>query len=573
MAAGKDKAKRNKAALRRRFIRVQLSKAGLGALLGGAYGLLFGIPDLLDSIAIGALLSPGLLALAALLRAPLPVLETAAQVFLAATIAYLVLITGGAASPLLLWLVLVPAEAALSGGKWPVVYATIAAAAAVLCIGVTEYLNLVPASRLLVAGWQFYVGSAFIAVIQAALIASAAQDRQRRADEAAAAGTTMYRFLANNAMDLITLHGSDGRIRYASPAARSLLGRDPESLVGEAPAMLVHGDDVKPMHYAFVRASYFGQDAEAEVRLKCADGGFVWTEIRCRPAGRGIGQQSEIVAVTRDISERKAQEHALIQARDAADQANRAKSGFLANMSHELRTPLNAIIGFSEVMTHEMFGPLGGPKYREYAGLIHESGEHLLELINGVLDMSKIEAGKFQVSEDLFDLNKVATQAMRFVKLQADRKGLVLRAAIAEDCANIFADERAIKQILINLLTNAVKFTPRGGEVKVSAARDGRVVQLAVRDTGVGISEEDLQRLGRPFEQADGMQVKRQEGTGLGLALIKALTAAHGGRLSIESKPGRGTVVCITLPHAAADAHGRAEEAASPPAVSLKGAA
>ena len=573
MAAGKDKAERKNAASRRRFIRVQLGKAALGAVLGGAYGVLFGMPDLLDSIAIGALLSPVLLAFAALLRAPLAVLETAAQVFLAATIAYLVLITGGAASPLLLWLVLVPAEAALSGGKWPVIYATIATAAAVVCIGAVEYLNMVPASRLLIAGWQFYVGSAFIAVVQAALIASAAQDRQRRADEAAAAGTTMYRFLANNAMDLITLHGADGRIRYASPAARSLLGREPESLVGEAPAMLVHGDDVKPMHYAFVRASYFGQDAEAEVRLKCADGGFVWTEIRCRPAGRGIGQQSEIVAVTRDISERKAQEYALIKARDEADQANRAKSGFLANMSHELRTPLNAIIGFSEVMTHEMFGPLGGPKYREYAGLIHESGEHLLELINGVLDMSKIEAGKFQVSEELFDLNKVAAQAMRFVKLQADRKGLVLKTALDEDCATIFGDERAMKQILINLLTNSVKFTPRGGEVKLSAARDGSVVQIAVRDTGVGISEDDLQRLGRPFEQVDGIQVKRQEGTGLGLALIKALTAAHRGRVSIESKPGRGTVVCITLPHAAADAHRQPHEVAAPTAVSLKGAA
>ena len=133
--------------------------------------------------------------------------------------------------------------------------------------------------------------------------------------------------------------------------------------------------------------------------------------------------------MTRDITERKAQERALIEARDLAEGASRAKSQFLANMSHELRTPLNAIIGFSEVMTHEMFGPSGGPRYREYAGLIHESGGHLLELINGVLDMSKIEAGKFEISEELFDLAEVVTQAVRFVKLQADRKGLVLRRA------------------------------------------------------------------------------------------------------------------------------------------------
>ncbi|MFL5239125.1 MAG: ATP-binding protein [Rhizomicrobium sp.] len=542
---------REEAGERDRFIRVQAAKAGVGAMLAIAYGALFGAPDAIDDIAIAALLCPAILAFAAVARAPLTILEKAAQALFAATIAYLVLITGGAASPLLLWMVLVPAEAALSGGRRPVMRAAAASGIAVLGIGVAELFNLAPPSRLLIAGWEYYVASALAAVVQAALIAAAAQDRQRKADEAAAAGAAMYRFLADNAMDLITLHGADGRVRFASPAARALLGREPETLLGSAPASLVHGDDLKPMQSVFVQASYFGRAARAEVRLKRADGSYVWTEIRCRPAEHAQGTEAEIVAVTRDITERKAQERALIEARDLAESASRAKSQFLANMSHELRTPLNAIIGFSEVMTHEMFGPLGGARYREYVGLIHESGGHLLELINGILDMSKIEAGKFEVSEELFDLPEVAAQAMRFVKLQADRKGLVLKTDIAADCAAIFADKRAIKQMLANLLSNAVKFSTRGGEVKLSAMRMDRGMQISVRDTGIGISPEDLKRLGRPFEQVDSAHTKKQEGTGLGLALVKALAALHGGEAVIESRLGHGTTVCLRLPHAA----------------------
>ncbi|HEX3653774.1 MAG TPA: PAS domain-containing sensor histidine kinase [Rhizomicrobium sp.] len=573
-----ESAAREETVERRRFIRVQLAKAAIGGSLAAGYTSIFGAPDLIDSVAIGALLSPVLLVVAALLRIPFAVLETASEALFAATVAYLVLITGGSASPLLIWMVLVPAEAALSGGRRSVVRAAVSALLGVIAVGGAELLHLVPQSRLLIAGWQFYIGSTFAAVIQAALIAAAARDRQRRADEAAAEGAAMYRFLADNAMDLITLHGSDGRVRFASPAARALLGREPDTLLGLAPATLVHPDDVRPMQYAFVQASYFGRAGKAEVRLKRADGSHVWTEIRCRPAEQAPGKESEIVAVTRDITERKAQERALIEARDLAEGASRAKSNFLANMSHELRTPLNAILGFSEVMTHEMFGPLGGPRYREYAALIHESGGHLLELINGVLDMSKIEAGKFEIAEELFNLPEVVTQALRFVKLQADRKGLVLKTDLAADCASIFGDKRAIKQMLVNLLSNAVKFTTRGGEVRLTAAHDGSGGMLiSVRDTGVGIAPEDLERLGRPFEQIEGAFVKKQEGTGLGLALVKALSAMHGGQTLIESRLGHGTTVRLRLPHAAVNANG--EPLTTEPAVlaeapvQLKGAA
>jgi two-component system, cell cycle sensor histidine kinase DivJ len=570
--AGFDKASREAAAGRRSFVRIQAAKAAIGALLAAGFLTLVGRPDVLEWVALGALLAPALLAILGLLRLPLPALETASQTAFAATIGYLALITGGLTSPLVIWFALVPAEAALAGGGRAVMRAGMAAAAALLCVGAAQALHAVPESRLVMPAWQFYLGSALAAVMQAAFVAGAAQDRQRRANEAAAEGAAMYRFLAENAMDLITLHGSDGRIRFASPAARALLGREPESLLGLAAMSLVHGEDLKTMQSVFVEASYFGRSAEAEVRLKRGDGSYVWTEIRCRPAEPGAGQEAEIVAVTRDISERKAQERALIEARDIAESASRAKSHFLANMSHELRTPLNAIIGFSEVMTHEMFGPLGGLRYREYAGLIHESGGHLLELINGILDMSKIEAGKFDLSEEMFDLVDVAAQAARFVKLQADRKGVVLMTAIPPNCATIFADKRAIKQMLVNLLTNGVKFTPRGGEVKVWAVRASGGVQIAVRDTGVGIAPEDLERLGRPFEQVDGAHVKQQEGTGLGLALVKALAAMHGGEAILESKLGAGTTVRLRLPHAAVNA-GVPLAARNADVIPLKGAA
>ena len=188
----------------------------------------------------------------------------------------------------------------------------------------------------------------------------------------------------------------------------------------------------------------------------------------CGDSGDEMG---DIVAVTRDIAERKAYERDLIQARDLAEDASRAKSRFLANMSHELRTPLNAILGFSEVMTHQMFGPLGA-RYVDYAQLIHESGGHLFGLINSILDMSKIEAGRLKLQRERFDLGEVAVQALRFVRFLAERNGVRLEEAIDPSARHVLADKRAVTQILINLLSNGVKFTPRGGTVRIAATLD-----------------------------------------------------------------------------------------------------
>ncbi len=538
-------------AARRRFAAIQATKAAVGAGLAGLFVTLVGKPDLGEALAMAGLVAPGMFAALSFTRISLAALETASLAAFAALIGYLVALTGGMSSPLLVWLALVPAEAALAGGRKTVWRAGAAAALALIAVAVSQAMGLLPHSPIDSEVWEFYAGSVLAAVMQSALVAIATQDRQRKADKAAAEGAAMYRFLADNSMDLITRHGADGRIRFASPAAQALLGRGPDTLLGAAPSAMAHPDDLKIMQAAFVEASYFGRAAGVEVRLKRADGTFVWTEMRCRPAAPVKGEAADIVAVTRDISERKEQEQALIVARDLAEDASKAKSRFLANMSHELRTPLNAIIGFSEVMTHEMFGPVGSPRYLEYAKLINESGGHLLELINGILDMSKIEAGKFDLVEEMFDLEEVATQALRFVKMQADRKGVGLKLSMPAEAHSIFADKRAVKQMVVNLVTNGVKFTPRGGDVRVSAARIGGGIEIAVSDSGVGISQSDLQKLGQPFEQVDGAHTRTQEGTGLGLALVKALSALHGGEAVIESRLGEGTTVRLILPYAA----------------------
>jgi cell cycle sensor histidine kinase DivJ len=389
------------------------------------------------------------------------------------------------------------------------------------------------------------------------LIAVAAQDRQRAADAAAAQGAAMYRFLADNAMDLITRHSSDGRIRFASPATLTLLGRSPEELAGAALQSLVHPEDLDAVQSALMESSYNGRAGSAELRLRHRDGHFVWAEIRCRPAQVGLGEPADIVAVTRDISERKNHEYALVEARDAALSASRAKTRFLANMSHELRTPLNAIIGFSEVMTREMFGSLG-PRYQEYSRLIHESGAHLLDLINSVLAMSKIEAGKFELHEELFDLEETAESAVRYLNMPAERACVAISLQVAPGARLVFADRRAIKQILINLLSNGVKYTPPGGTVKAIARTPdaGLGVEIIISDNGTGISRQDLERLGKPFEQVESAEIRAKEGTGLGLALVKSLAQMHGGVAEIDSVLGEGTTVTVRLPHAAVDAKG-----------------
>jgi two-component system cell cycle sensor histidine kinase PleC len=231
-----------------------------------------------------------------------------------------------------------------------------------------------------------------------------------------------------------------------------------------------------------------------------------------------------------------------------AEAANQAKSEFLANMSHELRTPLNAINGFSEIMAGELFGPLGDPRYKGYAADILKSGQHLLSLINDILDMAKIEAGKLTLHYERVSLSEIVGDAARLMRGKIEEAGLTL-VVDAPDLPEVDADHRGLKQVLLNLISNAVKFTPEGGDIAIRLSPVGEDrIRVAVTDTGIGIARKDLDRLARPFEQVEGQHSKTTQGTGLGLALTKSLVELHGGSLVIDSEPGRGTTVSFDLP-------------------------
>lgn len=230
-----------------------------------------------------------------------------------------------------------------------------------------------------------------------------------------------------------------------------------------------------------------------------------------------------------------------------AEEANQAKSKFLANMSHELRTPLNAIIGFSEIMESGMFGPLGTEKYDEYCRDIRESGKYLLDVINDVLDMSKIEAGRMRLDLEQLDLERLLSEATRVITPRAQEKNIELISRIQPD-VRLVADRRAVKQIVLNLLSNAVKFTPTGGRIRLRGRVCAGSMIISIADDGIGIPKDALKRLGRPFEQVESQLTKSHQGSGLGLAISKSLTELQGGNLRIRSRPGVGTVVVVGLP-------------------------
>jgi cell cycle sensor histidine kinase DivJ len=274
---------------------------------------------------------------------------------------------------------------------------------------------------------------------------------------------------------------------------------------------------------------------------------FIWVEMRCRTLEQ-VSPEAEVVAVMRDITDRKIQEQALELARTAAEQADASKTRFLATMSHELRTPLNAIIGFSEMIVHEEAMMLDAARRKEYAQLINDSGQHLLSVVNGILDMSKMETGNFEISPEPFAPRAALLHCCNLLALKARDNGVDLITRAAEDLPVMNGDPRAFKQIALNLITNAIKFTERGGSVTVSASVEGTRLMLRVTDTGVGIAVEDLARIGDPFFQAGKTYQRKHEGTGLGLSIVKGLVGLHDGEMNVQSTVGEGTTVTVALP-------------------------
>ena len=385
-----------------------------------------------------------------------------------------------------------------------------------------------------------------LAAISAVLTAGAAalavrlswRQRETRLETAEAETARIETLLAAQPGLMLVLEPS-GRVVAAYGAPPVYLPVDPLFESGLVAA--VHAPD-RPRLLGALERAMGGQDGTAVFAPRLA------LDRRAQILVRRLDDPSgpRLVAQVFDATAQYARELGLEVARNEAEAREAGKTRFLANMSHELRTPLNAVLGFSDIMRQRIFGPLPD-RYGEYAENIHEAGGHLLDLINDLLDVAKIEAERYALTLERFDAREIVSAAMALVRVNADDKGVYLSSVLPGDPVEVSADKRALKQLTLNLLSNAVKFTPAGGTITVMVEAIGPYLEVVVADTGVGIAPEDVRRLGRPFEQAGEIEQRRQ-GTGLGLSLVRAFAELHGGRMSIESTLGEGTAVTVRLP-------------------------
>ena len=343
----------------------------------------------------------------------------------------------------------------------------------------------------------------------------------------------------------VAIGSEEGRILYVNPAMEAIVEVEGGDLLGHRPEEIFRGSCLRESLIAEARRE--GAVRGREVECRTVTGQKKWVLASLTPID--YEGKPAVVAWNLDITLRRQSETALRRAKEAAEESSRAKSEFLAAMSHELRTPLNAVIGFSDAIREETFGPIGNETYREYLDNIHSSGNHLLDIINDILDVSSIEAGAMTLHEEDVDLGKAVDATIRLVRPRADRKRLTLVSSIEPGLAVVQADERRIKQVALNLLGNAIKFTPEGGEITVACRmEDDGSMSLSVADTGIGMTPEETALALQTFRQVDSGLDRKEEGTGLGLPLTKGLMELHGGRLEIRSEKGRGTTVAAIFP-------------------------
>jgi cell cycle sensor histidine kinase DivJ len=466
--------------------------------------------------------------------------------------------TGGIESFAAAWLVAIPIEASLSASRRVVAFAAVLALSCAGALIVMGTLDLLPPMQAGSASGVFTAFGIMSATLYAAALAFGAESLSRTGVALLNSEEDRYRLLARNMSDVISRHHRNGAVQFISPAAEALLGTPVSRLLGHGLFDRVHVADRPAYLTALSDAARGGEARSVEFRLRrdtprargAAD--FIWIEMRCRPLEHAgattTAADCEVVAVMRDVTDRKIQEQALDLARTAAEQADASKSRFLATMSHELRTPLNAIIGFSEMIAQEDVLMIDALRRKEYAQLINDSGQHLLSVVNGILDMSKMESGNFEISPEPFAPRAALVNCCNLLALKARENGIDLVTRAGEDLPVITGDPRAFKQILLNLVSNAIKFTERGGTVTVSAGVEGARLVVRVADNGVGISAEDLKRIGDPFFQAGKTYQRRHEGTGLGLSIVKSLVALHGGEMTVQSRIDEGTTVAVALP-------------------------
>jgi PAS domain S-box-containing protein len=392
---------------------------------------------------------------------------------------------------------------------------------------------------------------------------------RKRAEDALRDSEERFRLLAENSTDVIARSSTDGVIRYISPASRLLYGYEPEDMIGRPGWEFIHPDDVEALRADLASRAARSEDATNEYRVKRSDGAHVWVEARSHASrDAGSGAVIEFYTSVRDISERKQAEAAVGRAREEAEQANNAKSEFLSRMSHELRTPLHAILGFGELLGRDGLRP----DQRDKLVQILRGGRHLLDLINEVLDLSRIERGQLGISLEPVHAGDLAAETLALVEPLAAARSVTLPALAGALDVHVRADRQRLKQVLLNLLSNAVKYNREGGEVRVAHTRtDSGTVRITVTDTGIGIRAQDLSRMFDPFERL-GAEATDVEGTGLGLALCKRLLEVMGGEIGVESAVGEGTTLWLELPLAAAPQARRAP-VSPPPSAHVRGPA
>jgi len=442
-------------------------------------------------------------------------------------------LAGGLSGPLAIWcLAPVAAAGALGGGRRLAEGAALSFLAAMVA-GMTQLLGVAP----LAPTAEPSLWLTLLALVSTGFGLGAGLILSQRLGSAQLAGQAgelaQVRGILNDMPYLGLLLTGEGRVE-------ALYGRAPEGLDLAVGRSLASGASVSDAAAVAEAVRMAHVEGEAQVSFGPAGAGD-----RCICARLVRREDGALVAVLRDATDERDQMAMLEQAKSDAEQLAAGKARFLANMSHELRTPLNAIMGFSDIMRARMFGPLPD-KYAEYGNLIHESGAHLLDLINDVLDMSKIEAERYQLTREIFDGREAVNAALRLMRVQADGAGVQLRGVLPPQALPVDADRRALKQIVLNLVSNALKFTPKGGSVTVTAHGYDGVFELVVADNGVGISKTDLARIGRPYEQ--GEAGRQTLGTGLGLSLVRAFAQLHGGEMAIESALGEGATIMVRLP-------------------------
>ncbi len=364
-----------------------------------------------------------------------------------------------------------------------------------------------------------------------------------------------WNLLAQNGAGLVSIHDASGKTLYVGENCRAITGTSAAALRNSGYLEKVHLQDRVIFLKALSDAAHTGHDQTCEIRIRYkGQDQQIWKtlEVVCRPQQARNNGRLEIVSTAVDVSERKTLKADLASAEEEIAKATIMQRTFLATIGHELRTPLNAIIGFSDIMSKELFGRLENKKHREYVGHIQNSGQHLLHVVNDMLDMTRIESGKYELNLTTFNLVSIADATLDMLRPLADKNATQVVCDVPANLPAIKADQNACQQILINLVSNAIKFSPEDGKVAISARQHGRSIRIQVKDNGIGIPASFMPSLGKPFEQADKNLNRKFEGSGLGVSVVKGLVDLHGGKIDFASKEGHGTTVTLTLPIKAA---------------------